>query len=67
MKYAGADWLEEVLRPRCGLSPFATKVANILGQVFAGIYHIERSVLSPKADWTGDEINITIRGDLSTL
>lgn len=35
-KFAGADWLEQSLGIKA--SPFGRKVADILGQVWRGIY-----------------------------
>jgi hypothetical protein len=44
-KFSGADWLRENLKydPRTRgkeLSPLARKVADILGQVYGGLYHL---------------------------
>lgn len=63
--YAGADWLKPAICPR-GVSPFGEKVANILGDVFFGIYHLNRRTLS-KVDWMNDhDIEIVIYDGLST-
>jgi hypothetical protein len=40
-KYSGAGWIEN-LDPKNSLSPLAVKVSNVLGQVYAGIYHIAK-------------------------
>jgi hypothetical protein len=50
-KFAGADWLES-----CGktLSPFGAEVADILGQVFQGIYHIDSEVLHKRCQWDNE-------------
>lgn len=43
-EYAGADWLEQMRKNRGGyqpLTPFARLVADILGAVYRGIYHID--------------------------
>ena len=37
MKYAGADWLPKDIK----ISELGRKVADVLGQVFQGIYHLE--------------------------
>lgn len=67
-KFAGADWLKS-----CGkeLSPLGVEVADVLGQVFRGIYHIDSEVLHERCKW-GDESRIEIvmpdsaNGGLST-
>jgi hypothetical protein len=37
IKYSGADWLKKGIQP---LPPLATRISNVLGQVFSGIYHL---------------------------
>jgi len=44
---AGSDWLR---RRRKELSPFGERVADLLGELYFGIYHIDREVL--KADFS---------------
>ena len=64
-KYAGADWL--MRRGKFGVSPFGIKVANVLGQTFLGIYHIDDAVLSKKVLWGGFLIIcVTVPGELAT-
>src|SRR5688572_11573967 len=48
VKFSGADWLRS-----CGreLSPFGVEVADILGQVYRGIYHVSSRVLHERTDW----------------
>ncbi len=48
MNYAGADWVEKSLKKE--LSPLGREVADILGGVFHGIYHIEKQAF--KTDWS---------------
>jgi len=61
MKYSGADWL------RTELSPLGRKVADILGAVFLGIYHLEQRELY-KVDWTDPRcIEIGIYMELATF
>src|SRR3954468_17034735 len=67
-KYAGADWLKS-----CGreLSPFGVEVADILGQVYRGIYHVNGEVLHERCKWANDNrievvINDSMSGGLST-
>lgn len=65
IKYAGADWL--ISREKFSVSPFGVKVANVLGQVFAGIYHIDDAVLSKKVLWGSPVvICVTVHGGLAT-
>lgn len=62
-KYSGADWIEKSLKQE--LSPLGREVADILGQVWRGIYHLEKQIR--KVDWANTFwITINIYGDLST-
>jgi hypothetical protein len=49
VKFSGADWLRS-----CGkeLSPFGVEVADILGQVYQGIYHLYSEVLHKRCEWS---------------
>ena len=47
-KYAGADWVQSNFK--VSLSPIGVAVADLLGQLFRGIYHLEPSSLK-KVDW----------------
>lgn len=49
MKYAGADWIHTSLKTE--LSPFGEKVADLLGQMYLGIYHLPIRQLQ-KVNWT---------------
>lgn len=55
-KHAGADWIEDA-RPYWKsqrtdpMSEFGKKVADLLGQVYGGIYHLDSKALS-KVDWS---------------
>jgi hypothetical protein len=67
IKHSGADWMA---KQGCFKSPSAlgVKVADILGQVYLGIYHISDSVISKKVDWQNDsEISVTISSELATF
>jgi hypothetical protein len=47
-KYSGADWVEsnqKYDKNSKGMSPLGRKVADILGQAFLGIYHIDNDIL----------------------
>ena len=48
MKPAGADWIYDVLGKE--LSPFATEVADLIGTLVQGIYHVSDEV--KKIDWS---------------
>lgn len=68
-RYAGADWIANSLRhPRTtAMSPLGVAVANLLGDVFCGIYHLDASELR-KVDW-GDDYYMVFRltNSLSTF
>lgn len=60
-RYAGADWIRAMNRTKKELSPIGEEVADLLGELFLGIYHIERDVR--RADWsTTGWITMTITG-----
>lgn len=67
-KYSGADWLASILRRRNReVSPLGRKVADILGQVHQGIYHVDDDVLNHKVQWhDATRIDITFYGCFST-
>lgn len=46
-KYAGADWVKSTLKVE--MSPLGEEVADLLGQLYQGIYHINYAVL--RTDW----------------
>lgn len=46
--YAGSEWIEESLGLPC--SPLGKDVADLLGDVFLGIYHLNTRALR-KVDW----------------
>jgi hypothetical protein len=67
IKHSGADWMA---KQDCFKSPSAlgVKVADILGQVYLGIYHISGAVTAKKVDWQNEcEISITISSELATF
>jgi hypothetical protein len=65
VKYSAADWLEKELGQ--GLPGIGIRAANVLGQTFKGIYHLEKAVLSKKAQWTDtNEVKVTIANQLAT-
>lgn len=61
-KYSGSEWVESCYsneNPPRKMSDFGRKVADLLGQVYQGIYHIERDIL--RADLsTPDYISLTL-------
>ena len=68
-KYSGSDWLESSLEYRGNrkISEFGKEVADVLGQAYLGIYHIDRAVLSNKAVWDQEwYVEFPIDRDLST-
>lgn len=67
IKHSGADWMA---KQKCFKNPsqLAIKVADILGQVYLGIYHISGSVTSEKVDWQNEsDVSVTIYGELATF
>jgi hypothetical protein len=63
-KHSGADWVEHSLKRE--LSPIGREVADILGQAYLGIYHLERQLY--KVDWSNDHhIEIIIYGSLNSF
>lgn len=71
-QYAGADWLEKFLlhrKPEMNLSDLGRDVADLLGELYWGIYHLEPGALS-RADWSATEnifLVISHRADWSTF
>jgi len=64
-KHSGADWVQRNLEQE--MSPLGVKVANILGQTYLGIYHIDQEVLKRKRCWTcTNSISITIYGEMAS-
>ena len=56
--FAGADWLKEVYKGE--ISPLGERVADMLGFVFGGIYHIHSDVVT--TDWSSKRfIEIRLR------
>ena len=50
IKYAGADWIKSVIqRKGQTISPLGEEVADLLGQLFRGIYH--EGTQASKVDW----------------
>ena len=47
-RYSGSDWIEATLKME--LSPLGREVADVLGQVFRGIYHVEKQ--AKRVDWS---------------
>lgn len=56
MKYSGADWLKSAKKVEP--SPLGERVADLLGQMFLGICHLERDL--DDVDWTNPHY-ITIK------
>ena len=63
--YSGAGWIEQSFKVKA--SPLGTAVANLLGRVALGIYHL-RSAALERVDWTNKYcIEYIYYGDLSTF
>ncbi|HZU87408.1 MAG TPA: hypothetical protein VFF78_07985 [Anaerolineaceae bacterium] len=69
MEYAGAEWIERQLAcntPLVQMSPLGHDVADLLGELFRGIYHIEHQAL--RVDWSNKQcISINIDRALATF
>jgi hypothetical protein len=64
-KFAGAHWLKAA---EVEMSEFGEKVADLLGQLELGIYHIQKEVMHDRVDWSSDYyIEIVLSGSLSTF
>jgi len=65
MKYAGADWLIKSY-PDLKPSELGLKVADILGMVWNGLYHLDPRIIE-KTNWADPYcISVLIRESLST-
>lgn len=64
-KYRGADWLEGGIGVK-EVSSLGTAVADLLGDVYEGIYHLNYNSLR-KVKWSDpDYIEVTVRHGLAT-
>lgn len=65
--YAGNEWLEPGIGVK-EISPLGKNVADLLGDVFAGIYHLDYNALR-KVDWSDKRCIQFVLGwhDLSTF
>jgi hypothetical protein len=65
LKYVGADWFRgEYVK----FSPLGESVANILGQVWAGLYNLDPEVRHKRCKWNDENtIEIVVGGPLSTF
>ena len=67
-KYSGAGWLHQSLGPGRSLSPFGIRVANVLGQVYRGIYYIDSAVLRKGMSWNNSLVlSVNVSGGLATF
>ncbi len=63
-RYAGSEWI--AARGWSQMSPLGRQVADILGYVWSGIYHLEDRYLR-EVEWGDpDQMVIRIRGELAT-
>lgn len=55
-RYAGAGWLRSNLeRQGRTLSEFGAKVAEILGDLYLGIYHESKAVTHKRVNWSSED------------
>jgi hypothetical protein len=67
-RYSGANWIRQMCRTwnKPQPSPFGCKVADILGAVYRGIYHLEGRYLQ-RSEWHNDRfIGVRVRRQLAT-
>ena len=65
VKYAGADWIEASLKIP-NMSQLGKDVADLLGDLFFGIYHLPTVALR-KVNWSDDDyIRITLSAPMAT-
>jgi len=63
--YSGAEWIKKSLRK--DMSPLGEAVANLLGRIYLGIYHLSSQALN-RVNWSDTYcIEYTHYGDLSTV
>ena len=69
-KHAGAAWLLATLTDldKPLMSDLGVKVANVLGQVFKGVYHAEKEVTSKYVGWDNPyEITVTVWNEFASF
>jgi hypothetical protein len=60
MNYSGSDWIKSSMRYPKEMSPLGIKVADLLGELFYGIYHLDLKRLWA-VDWSNNSyIEISI-------
>lgn len=70
-KYSGSEWIQETIYAKgqtIQMSPLGRDVADLLGELFYGIYHISQKALG-KVDWNNEywiEITIGYQGYSTT-
>lgn len=63
--YAGATWVEQHMNKATSMSPFGRVVADIMGDLYYGIYHWDGW---KRTDWSKERyIRVIVSGDLSTF
>ena len=63
--YAGAGWLKNNITN--DVSPLGEKVADLLGDVWLGIYHLDDNALK-RGNWNSNHhIKLSFRGSLATV
>jgi hypothetical protein len=69
-QYAGSNWLEPIVKEMRGveMSDFGRRVADLLGELYRGIYHIQPSVLHKRADWSSERyLEVVVYGGMATF
>jgi hypothetical protein len=64
-QYAGSGWLSKYDGVKC--SEFGSKVADVLGWVYKGIYHIDKDVLRDRKTWSDSRlIELSVYAPIAT-
>lgn len=63
MKHVGSEWIKAAFKVEC--SPLGTAVADLLGDVFQGVYHLDEKSLR-KTNWS-DKFCISVTLPYLTL
>src|SRR5574343_631208 len=63
--FAGADWIRA--NYNCNMSALGIAVADLLGDLYEGIYHLANSA-TQKADWSNaHRVSVVLRTEMATI
>jgi len=67
IRYSGAGWIKSNFKLESSISPLGETVADLLGDVFLGIYHLSSSALK-KVEWSNPRfISFVYFGNIATV